>query len=218
MLDAAEGGEVGFLDSYDEEVARNALFDALRGHALAAKDLFDAGSVEDAAANYYFPATVDHYDAVADDDLKTLMNAAGDAAFDGDAGAVASAHQALLDGIGANERTLRGPAELGDEARVLGALLQLAAFEYSEALHDGVLTNPTEYAHSRGFVRAARDRLTRLTASADGEARERLLEAIDAVDGMLQAYPGAVPPIGDVGDLASIYGAAARAELALSGL
>lgn len=224
---AEEGGEGGEGATTADAIANDAVYLGqlafIRGHLNVGVDLYRQGAEEASATHMKHPG----------DELYTALLPAIEAreasgfADQLEALAVAvenrrpmaeveSAYNALLDAVSAAENAVEE-----QDAEMLGTvildLVRTSAAEYDIAVGDnGDLENAHEYQDALGFVRIARDMLTRLEGMTDNApAVAAIREQLDLIT---PVWPSLMAPQKLETDPSVIYGAAARIEFAVNDL
>jgi len=193
----------------------------MEGHLRAGMALYRTGDL--AAANTHMGHPIEEkYGAVAEPlaarGLGRLEQELGALAAAAEAGAPADEIAAQYDTVLATIDEGRNGISAARNAAGLVALTRVAADEYTVATEGGQVSNLHEYQDSWGFLQVVADEASDLAGSGNpaaaraGKGMLAALEATDAVFGELQGG-------GDFEmDASVIYGAAARMQLAASGL
>lgn len=152
--------------------------------------------------------------------LETLATAVAD---DAGVATVEDAFAAVTSGIDAAVAGVPATAQSSGALwmQVVVNLMRAAAAEYAIAVVDGRLENAHEYQDALGFTRVARSLVEEL-AGASAAAQPALQAVIKTARNQLGAvqplWVGVMPPDVVDGQASTLYGAAARVELAASAL
>jgi hypothetical protein len=201
-----------------EAVRVGAALEQVRGHHLAALELYRAGDTTGALAHATHPVA-EIIDSVRSDltdpgadaaaletALQAVITAAEGTSEDALAAAIDAADVAVQSAFDAVAGTAPSTAYVGS---VISSLLATAAHEYSEAVVDGAVVETVEYQDAYAFIQRAHDLYHSIESevvAADAHEAEEIEEAFDA---LIAALPSAVPPA----TLASIEDVEAAAAL-----
>lgn len=130
----------------------------------------------------------------------------------GDAGAVGAAQDRLEAGI-EKARARIAPTPHEELAAIL-ALTREAAEDFGKGVKDGALADAGEYQDARGYLKAVRAAVARLSGSADPVVKEAADKSAAALDPVIAALPEVAPQGPVKADQQMILAAAARIELA----
>jgi len=195
----------------------------MQGHAYAGLKLYEMGETELGVEHIGHPIT-EKYDAVAGavermgySDLKGQLETMSEAA---EAGKSADELASLYDEVAATLESIRDETGGGaaSQLKALALLTRIAADEYQIAFKDGEMVNAQEYQDAWGFMQIVKQEARELAESDDAqvaEAAEAILGHAEAAEGVFAGVTGdgiAEP------DASSIYGAAARMEIAANRL
>jgi len=225
-----EGAGTGAVSLASNTVAYLSQLNLIRGHLNVGVDLYRNDHVEEALTHMKHPGD-ELYAA-----LLPAFEARGVAGF-------AEQLQALMDAVKARQPANRVQAAFDDlqegiddaaagipkaersDPRVWFAvvvqLMTTAADEYAIAVVDGRLESAHEYQDALGFTRVARRIVDDLAAGdrADDPAVQRVVAtAREQLDGIQVLWVGLIPPETLEREASTLYGAAARVELAASAL
>ena len=212
-----EGGS-GSADLAKNDVAFLERLGLIRGHLHVGHALYQEGQVEMAETHMKHPR--DELYA----GLVPAIRARGANPFDAaltelaeavesDAGneRVETAWQAVDDAID----TIASSTDASVRQRLVAVanMVRTAADEYAIGVVDGEIDNAHEYQDAWGFVQIAQARLDALSPASEAE-RKIGAEAAEALEGIDRLWPGLAPEDPIEGQASTLYGAAARIELA----
>lgn len=109
-------------------------------------------------------------------------------------------------------------ADAATRLNAIAVLVRAAGKEYDESLADGSVAKEEPYATGRAFLAKARAIADGLASSDEGGVQDALKEINAQLDEAAKAFPGEQPPEGAAVDPSTIYGAAARIEIAALGV
>ena len=104
-------------------------------------------------------------------------------------------------------------ASIRQQLVAVANIVRTAADEYAIGVVDGEIDNAHEYQDAWGFVQVAQARLDALSPAGEAE-RKIAAEAAEALEGIDSLWPGLAPEDPIEGQASTLYGAAARIELA----
>ncbi|WP_411360044.1 hypothetical protein [Pseudidiomarina sp. YC-516-91] len=214
-----EGEGSGVVDLRVNDAAYLAQLGLIRGHLYVAKKLYDQGHLGMAKTHMKHPedelyaALVPAFEARGvdgfADQLSTLANTVNNARGDD---AVNQAYNDLVAAIDAAEQVQQKSVK--SVLMSLSSMLLTAGEEYDIGVQQGSIVNVHEFQDAYGFTAIAKARINQLSA----QQREANAAALDEVAEILAQLPELWPtitPEGKVeGDSSTLYGAAARIELA----
>lgn len=218
--EGGEGGEAGGVASGDATVDFLAGLLQIEGHLASGFALWQSGEKENGQAHMGHPKA-EVYEAIEgtlaelgqpqfEAQLEQLVDAAANGAADE---ALNALHAEILTQIGVARETAVA-ADPKDDFTAIVHLIRKAGDEWGEGVKDGALVELHEYQDAWGFVQAARDRATVLSASAEPAIKAAAEATLAALDELSPALP-AVLPTGPVeGDAGYFAAAAAKIELA----
>ncbi len=199
-----EGGESGAAGAL--ALPQRVAF--MSGHVEAGIALYRAGDAKAAAPHLLHPVSETHAaERIGLEELgfDPAPFEAVSAALD--AGRPAAEIEPQLEAAEENLRDVRDKAG-GDPVELIRFLMDTTVEEYTIAVPDGTVTDPSEYQDAWGFVRVARELANDLDTSRADDVRREL-------DAMLALWPDAAPvppaepaPLGQVSALASRVGLA----------
>ena len=221
VVEGGEGEGEGTAEPADlaqSDVAFLERLGLIRGHLHVGNALYQEGQVEMAETHMKHPrdelyaGLVPAIRARGASPFDTALTALAEA-VESDAGneRVETAWQAVDDAI----RTIASStnASVRQQLVAIANMVRTAADEYAIGVVDGEIDNAHEYQDAWGFVQVARARLDAL--SPDGEAERKITaEATEALEGIDSLWPGLAPEGPVEGQASTLYGAAARIELA----
>ncbi len=204
-------------DPADDDVEYLYRLGMVRGHLAAFIELYRAGAFDMAATHVKHPESELYEELVPafaargkpgfSDALSTLANAAADG------GDVEAAYEATVSAIRANAPVSNVSVLLLS----ISKLVTTAAEEFDIGVgEDGAITEPHEYQDAYGFLSAAREMLSEIETG-DINASEAIAVAHEQIDLSLASFAGLVVEETE-GTSATLYGAAARIEIAALGL
>ena len=219
--EGGEGGETGAaLAEADETVDILVRLSKIDAHILTGLDLVAAGRTDAALAQFdttkveiykSVEATLKAHGAPAFDDALVGLS---DAAKAGKSLAdLQAAHTAVRAGLDAARTTIAPSAK--DELAAVLALSREAAEDFAVGVTDGAIAELGEYQDARAYLLAARETLTRLSASDDAVVKKAAEKSAEALDGVIAALPDVAPEGIITADAGLILAAAAKVELAL---
>lgn len=227
--EGGEGGENGaMVDLERDDAAYLSHLGLVRGHLLVGAELYEEGAVAMAGTHMKHPgdelylAIKPAMDARGASDFATALGAMSEVVGRGAPLAEVQAAHARLEGAVKRTQSVvptNTPESLPLVVQTVILLLREAAAEYALGVVDGKVAKLHEYQDAFGFTRIARDWISDLRA----EQRARAPEAIECIEAQLDGLLAtAWPSLDEPGDLttsaADLYGAAARIELAATGL
>ncbi|MDX1490370.1 MAG: hypothetical protein R3332_03730 [Pseudohongiellaceae bacterium] len=226
-MSAEEGGEGGEGASTAEATQSDTVYLGqlafIRGHLNVGVNLYQEGYNEGAVTHMKHPGdeiytnllpAMEARDAVGfAEELEALANAIESGASKEQ---VEEVYQALLSSIGDAEAVV-SDIEAKDLGLVIVDLVRIAAAEYDIAVaDDGSLENEHEYQDSLGFVRIAKELLTKLSTMTDNAEAVASIE--QQLDALLPIWPSIRAPEHLEAQPSQIYGAAGSIEFALNDL
>jgi hypothetical protein len=222
---AAVGGEAeagAVASAASDPAAYLSALQIVRGHLKAGLELYAAGdrtlgpqhlrhpqaeiltSLSPAFAAYGAIGVVEGIDALA---------AASEAGAE--PAALATLHGDAVKSIGAASEAAN--ASVRDRLLAAAKTLTVAADEYSIAVKDGAIVNLHEYHDAWGFIAIVINDLESMTGG-NGAETEAIGKALAQARAAATIAPTVTPPAGALSDASTIYGAAARIEIAARAL
>lgn len=219
--EGGEGGESGAVASAaaDDKAGLLVRLAKIEAHILTGLDLLAAG--DGAAAQDQFavlkPEIYETIEAVLEahkapafeHQLEALTDAAKTATGAAD---LAAAHADLQAGI-ERARAAIAPSAKEELDAVLALTLE-SAEDFTAGVKDGAIAELGEYQDARAYLLAARQVVTRLSASDDAAVKTAADSSAAALDEVIAALPEVVPAGAIAADEGLILSAAAKVELA----
>ncbi|WP_428409319.1 hypothetical protein [Hyphococcus sp.] len=212
-------GESGSLsgDPATDDVAYLKLLGLVRGHLIAFYELYQSGSRDMARMHVKHPESELYMDIVPAfaprgqsgfaDELTALVDAA---TANGD---IDAEYTAVVEAIDAHAPRTNPAAVL----LAISEMTRTAADEFDIGVEDsGAIVNAHEYQDAYGFLVAGRDMLSGLETS-DVDASDAISLAHEQIDLALASFDGLTVETTE-GRASTLYGAAARIEIAARGL
>lgn len=211
-------GSAATADLAHNDVAFLERLGLIRGHLHVGHVLYQEGHVEMAETHMKHPR--DELYA----GLVPAIRARGASPFDN---ALTELAEAVESDVG-NERVKRAWQKVDEAIKTVASstdasvrqqlvavanIVRTAADEYAIGVIDGEIDNAHEYQDAWGFVQVARARLDALSPSSEAEQRITA-EAAEALEGIDSLWPDLAPEGPIEGQASTLYGAAARIELA----
>lgn len=219
QAEGGEGGEAGAVADAPADLAFLARLHMVEGHLLGAVALYHEGLTDEAIGVAYHPEA-EMMDEVREDlaarglpDFTDALGAVGAAI---EAGAAAESVDAAMSALSAAIAAAAAPeaAEKRLRADALVLLMRAAASDYANAIATPGEIDRVPFAEAQGFVMTARARAAELAADSDpavAAAARKMLAAVETTEPLFVAPATA-------GDPAQLLAAAARIELAASGV
>ncbi|WP_116368778.1 hypothetical protein [Parahaliea mediterranea] len=211
------------VDPATDNVAYLAQLGLMRGHLLVGLALYREGHIDHARMHMKHPKSELYAD------MEPAFKARGSAGFadqlttlakavesdDSSAEAVEAAYAAVLEGISAAEARV-GALPPATRLGVVVKLLRTAGEEYAIGVVDGKVVNGHEYQDAYGFTRTAQSLVANMDAGDDADLAATQDRVNALIQGLFDAnlWPGIMPPDTVSADASSLYGAAARIEIA----
>lgn len=221
----AAGGEsegAALVDVAHDKSAYLSALEIVRGHLRAGVELYSLGDRE------LGPQHLRHPQAEIMTTLSPAFASYGAASFEpaldalaaaGEAGAAPAEISALqstaLKAIA--EAGAAADASLKDRLLAVARTLTIAGDEYSIGVRDGKVVNLHEYHDAYGFIATAISDLEAMTGETDAE-KQAIAAVLEQARKAASAAPSVAPPASDLPAASTIYGAAARVEIAARGL
>ncbi|WP_309663436.1 hypothetical protein [Tabrizicola sp.] len=220
VTEGGEGGEAGSVASGDATVDFLAGLLQIEGHLASGFALWQNGEKENGLAHMGHPKA-EVYEAIEgmltefgppqfEVQLDQLVEAAANGAPDE---ALNAMYANIVAQIGV-AREAAVAADPKDDFTAIVHLIRKAGDEWGEGVKDGALVELHEYQDAWGFVQAARDRATVLSASADPVIKAAADATLAALDELSPALPAVLPTGPIEGDAGYFAAAAAKIELA----
>jgi hypothetical protein len=222
---AAAGGEAegaALADVANDKSAYLSALEIVRGHLRAGVELYSSGDRE------LGPQHLRHPQAEIMTTLSPAFASYGAASFEPALDALAAAaetgaapaeisalHSAALRAI--TEAGAAADASTKEMLLAVAGTLTVAGDEYSIGVKDGKLVNLHEYHDAYGFIATAISDLEAMTGETDAE-RQAIAAVLEQARKAAEAAPSVAPPASGLPAASTIYGAAARAEIAARGL
>ncbi len=215
-----EGGEgAGPVDLTKDDAAYLGQLGLVRGHLWVGVQLYKAGHKDMALTHMKHPGDELYaglepaFDARDEQGFADALSALAEAVERGQSVEVVEQRHAELEAGIADAENLQNVSlkiALGSIER----MVRTAAEEYAIGVRSGEIVNAHEYQDAYGFVEAAKSRLARLTNSQRQESNEAVAEVEAQLNSLSSLWPALVPDGNVEGEASTLYGAAARIQLA----
>jgi len=220
----AVGGEAegaALVDAAKDKSAYLSALQIVRGHLRAGVELYASGNRE------LGPQHMRHPQAEILTSLSPAFAAYGAQSIEPAIDALAAAGEAgeppaeigTLDEaalVSINKAAAAADASLKEKLLAIAKTLTVAGDEYSIAVKDGEVVNLHEYHDAYGFISVALEDLHSMTGKTDAE-KQAIAAVLDQTKIAATAAPSVAPP-SELKPASTIYGAAARIEIAARGL
>lgn len=220
----AVGGEAegaALVDAATDKAAYLSALQIVRGHLRAGVELYAEGDRELGPQHMRHPQAeilTSLSPAFAAYGAESIEPAIDALAAAGEAGAppaqIGTLDEAALVSIA--KAGAAADAALKDKLLAVARTLTVAADEYSVAVKDGVIVNMHEYHDAYGFIAVAIEDLQEMTGKTDAE-KQAINTVLEQAKTAATAAPTVTPPA-DLKPASTIYGAAARIEIAARAL
>lgn len=220
----AVGGEAegaALVDVATDKAAYLSALQIVRGHLRAGLELYASGDRELGPQHMRHPqaeiltSLSPGFSAYGADSIEPAIDALAAAAEAGAPPAeIGALDEAAL--VSINKAGAAANASLKDKLLAVARTLTVAADEYSIAVKDGEVVNLHEYHDAYGFIAVAIDDLNAVNGKTVAE-KQAVSAVLEQAKIAAAAAPSVAPPA-DLKPASTIYGAAARIEIAARGL
>lgn len=218
--EGGEGGEAGAASvEAGDTVDLLVRLSKIEAHILTGLDLTAVGQAEAAQAQFDTPkaeiyetieAALTAHNAPAFEEALVALSEAAKAGKAPDE--LQAVHATVQAGIEAARSGIAPSAK--DELAAVLALTREAGEDFEAGVKDGAIAELGEYQDARAYLLAARETLTRLSASDDAVVKKAAEKSAEALDGVIAALPDVAPQGAITADQGLFLAAAAKVELA----